>query len=61
MKKFEVEKIFGIVRGDVVSFTGGGGKTSLIFLLAEELSRKGRVLITTTTKIYIPSEEEYEN
>ncbi|MGL4568762.1 MAG: selenium cofactor biosynthesis protein YqeC [Fusobacteriaceae bacterium] len=61
MKKFEGEKIFGIVRGDVVSFTGGGGKTSLIFLLAEELSRKGRVLITTTTKIYIPSEEEYEN
>ncbi|MGL4403823.1 MAG: selenium cofactor biosynthesis protein YqeC [Fusobacteriaceae bacterium] len=53
--------MFGIVRGDVVSFTGGGGKTSLIFLLAEELSRKGRVLITTTTKIYIPSEEEYEN
>ncbi len=51
---------FEIKRGDVVAITGGGGKTSLMFRLAEELSRLGRVLVTTTTKIYRPSEEEYE-
>lgn len=51
---------FKINRGDVVAITGGGGKTSLMFHLAEELSQFGRVLVTTTTKIYKPSEEEYE-
>jgi probable selenium-dependent hydroxylase accessory protein YqeC len=51
---------FKIEKGDVVAITGGGGKTSLMFHLAEELSQLGRVLVTTTTKIYNPSEEEYE-
>lgn len=51
---------FEIERGDVVAITGGGGKTSLMFHLAEELSKLGRVLVTTTTKIYTPSEEKYE-
>lgn len=33
-----------------VAFTGGGGKTSLIFCLAEKFSRQGkRVIVTTTT------------
>lgn len=33
-----------------VAFTGGGGKTSLIFKLAEKFSRQGkRVIVTTTT------------
>lgn len=33
-----------------VAFTGGGGKTGLIFYLAEKFSRQGkRVIITTTT------------
>lgn len=59
-KSKEISKfseIFNIVQGDVVSFTGGGGKTSLIFYLAEELSQKGSVLITTTTKMYIPNKK----
>ena len=33
-----------------VAFTGGGGKTSLIFGLAEKFSGQGkRVIVTTTT------------
>lgn len=33
-----------------VAFTGGGGKTSLIFKLAEKFSKQGkRVIVTTTT------------
>lgn len=49
-----------IKKGDVISITGAGGKTSLMFFLAKQLSKKGKVLLTTTTKIYIPSKEKYE-
>jgi molybdenum cofactor cytidylyltransferase len=39
-------------RGDVVSFVGGGGKTTSMFRLAKELSGMGwRVVTTTTTHI----------
>jgi probable selenium-dependent hydroxylase accessory protein YqeC len=43
----------------VISIVGSGGKTSLMFMLAKELSKHKRVLITTTTKIYVPKQEEY--
>ena len=40
---------------DVISIVGSGGKTILMYLLARELSRKGkRVITTTTTKILPP-------
>ena len=39
----------------VVSFVGGGGKTTAMFLLAGELKALGKkVLITTTTNIFVP-------
>lgn len=42
-------------RPRIISVVGAGGKTTLIYRLAEELKRKGlRVLITTTTKMYVP-------
>ncbi|MBU3917572.1 putative selenium-dependent hydroxylase accessory protein YqeC [bacterium] len=45
-------------KGDVISFVGGGGKTSAIFSLADDLTLKGySVLITTTTAIFHPDEE----
>ena len=41
----------------VISFTGAGGKTSLMFHLAEEAASKNfRVIVTTSTKIYQPRE-----
>lgn len=41
--------------GGVVSLVGGGGKTTLMFRLAKELSEAGKsVLTTTTTKIMMP-------
>lgn len=52
---------FDIQKRDIIGITGGGGKTSLMFRLAQELSQKGKVLVTTTTKIFEPNEEEYEN
>lgn len=48
-------------RGDVISFVGGGGKTTTIFQLGYELKELNkRVLITTTTSIYNVKEEEYD-
>lgn len=45
----------------VISFVGGGGKTTAIFELSKELKSLGKkVLITTTTKIFIPKKEEYD-
>jgi len=40
---------------DVISIVGSGGKTTLMYLIARELSHKGkRVITTTTTKILPP-------
>jgi len=45
--------------GGVVSLVGAGGKTSLMFRLAAELSGAGEtVLSTTTTKIMMPTPEQ---
>ncbi len=45
--------------GSVVSLVGGGGKTSLMFKLARELSMAGdTVLTTTTTKIFEPTPDQ---
>ena len=38
-----------VKRGDIVSFVGGGGKTTSLFGLAAELSAAGMRVITTTT------------
>lgn len=40
---------------NVISFVGGGGKTSLIYELGREISNLGKkVIITTTTRMYMP-------
>ncbi len=41
-----------ITPGDVVAFVGGGGKTTAMFQLANELAPALRVLTTTTTRIF---------
>jgi molybdenum cofactor cytidylyltransferase len=41
---------FGLRSGELVSITGGGGKSSLMFALARALP--GRVIMTTTTRIF---------
>jgi probable selenium-dependent hydroxylase accessory protein YqeC len=42
----------------VVAFTGGGGKTSAMYRLARECS--GRVVVTTTTRIWLPRQDQAE-
>ncbi|MBI4496129.1 MAG: putative selenium-dependent hydroxylase accessory protein YqeC [Deltaproteobacteria bacterium] len=51
-----LEEAFALRPREVISLVGGGGKTSLLFALGEELSSRGRgTLLTTTTKIWEPS------
>jgi len=48
--------------GGVVSLVGAGGKTSLMFRLARELSDAGHsVLTTTTTKIFMPTKHQSQH
>lgn len=54
-------RAFGIRPGEVVSLIGAGGKTSLMFRLAEEGRARGmRVLVTTSTRIFLPRPEQYD-
>ncbi len=45
-----ISRALGISKGDVISFVGAGGKSSLIFAICGELSDM-RIAITTTTKM----------
>ncbi|MEG2337881.1 MAG: selenium cofactor biosynthesis protein YqeC, partial [Clostridium sp.] len=47
--------------GAMICFVGGGGKTSTMMALANYLVEYGSVLITTTTKIFMPSSGEVNN
>lgn len=56
----KLSNLLDLYKGCVASITGAGGKTSLMFTLAEELRKNSRVLVTTTTKIFVPSEKQYD-
>lgn len=56
----KLSSYIGLDKKDVVSFVGAGGKTTMMFKLAEELRGHNKVLVTTTTKIYIPLEDKYD-
>lgn len=47
---------FGITLGETVCLVGGGGKTTLLFALADEWARSKRVLVSTTTHIMRPTD-----
>lgn len=49
----ELRKLLGVTRG-VTAVIGSGGKTSLLYRLAEELRPCGTVLLATTTHIIRP-------
>ena len=51
--KRQLSLLLDIPRG-ITAVIGGGGKTTLIHTLAEELSRRGSVIIATSTKIFPP-------
>jgi probable selenium-dependent hydroxylase accessory protein YqeC len=63
LEKMEIYNLFDISldKKELISFVGGGGKTTTLFKLSKELKQKGkRVLVTTTTAIYFPHKEDYD-
>ncbi|HTN70094.1 MAG TPA: selenium cofactor biosynthesis protein YqeC [Methylomirabilota bacterium] len=51
-----LEHALGLRQGEMVSLIGAGGKTTTLFRLAKELRDKGgKVLLTTTTKMFKPT------
>ena len=51
-----LEDALGLRQGEMVSLIGAGGKTTTLFRLAKELRDKGgKILLTTTTKIFKPT------
>ena len=49
-------------KNSVISVVGGGGKTTTIFMLGEELKELGKkILITTSTAIFIPDKSIYND
>ena len=46
-------ELLNIQRG-LTAITGSGGKTTLLYALARELSAEARVIVCTTTHIYPP-------
>jgi probable selenium-dependent hydroxylase accessory protein YqeC len=56
-----IEDALNIMPGEVISIVGSGGKTTIMFRLARELSvHRKCVITTTTTKIFEPSSTETE-
>jgi len=56
----ELFKKLNIKKGDVVSIVGAGGKTTLMFSIATELKDICKILICTTTKIFIPLKNQFD-
>lgn len=58
-QKSSLSEALGLGRREMISLTGAGGKTTLMFRLAQELKNQGKkVITTTTTKILEPTEDE---
>lgn len=51
----KISPLLNIGRG-VTALIGGGGKTTLLYTLSEELRGKGRVLLCTSTHIRVPEQ-----
>lgn len=61
MKQIDLLSALEIKSGAVISIIGSGGKTSLMFYLAKEAVKQGmRVLVTTSTRIFVPTAQQYD-
>lgn len=56
----KLNNYIGLEKKDIICFVGAGGKTTMMFKLAEELRCGSKVLVTTTTKIYVPPKDKYD-
>jgi probable selenium-dependent hydroxylase accessory protein YqeC len=55
-----ISRILELKKGSMVSIVGAGGKSTLMYTIAEELRKDFKVLITTTTKIFVPNKEQFD-
>ena len=57
-KNFLYEALeINIEEKNIISFVGGGGKTTSIYTLAKELSKLGKkIVVTTTTHMHMPED-----
>lgn len=55
----KVIEALGLQEREVISLVGGGGKTTLMFRLSEEIPDRHKVVITTTTKIFLPPPDKF--
>ncbi len=53
--------ILQLNKNEIISVVGAGGKTSLINYIANRYRYNKKVLMTTTTKIYIPNKDLYDD
>lgn len=56
-----LKDIFSINNGEIISVVGAGGKTSFINYFIKNYRNTHKVLSTTTTKIYKPDFNQYDN
>lgn len=56
----DIAKIFNIKKKDIITLIGAGGKTSFINYISKELRYEYSILLTTTTKIYMPNKDLYD-
>lgn len=56
----DLSKVLDIKENSVISIVGAGGKSTLMYTLAQELRRDYKCLVTTTTKIYLPYKEQFD-
>lgn len=64
MRKVKLYKKLSInlSKKNIISVVGGGGKTTSIIVLSKELKEEGkRVLVTTSTGMFIPKKVDYDN
>jgi probable selenium-dependent hydroxylase accessory protein YqeC len=60
--EMNISQAFNIENNEVISLVGSGGKTTLMFTIARELSLAGnKVITTTTTKIASHEPEQYSS
>ncbi|TCO74776.1 selenium cofactor biosynthesis protein YqeC [Marinisporobacter balticus] len=55
-----MKNLMDFKKNAIISLVGAGGKTSCMFTLAEELRKELKILVTTTTKIYMPKKNKYD-
>jgi len=56
----ELNKYLNLQKGSIVSIVGAGGKSTLMYTLANELRKDYKILVTTTTKLLVPDKVDYD-